>query len=573
MSESKVAEDLRGALKASKRGFIAAGFFSLFINLLMLTAPLYMLQVYDRVVASRSLETLAFLTIIMVFMFAVMGTLEWVRSRILVRVGNQIDRYLSQRVYAAMFEMGVRNPAQRSAQPLNDLTSIRQFMTGNGLFAFFDAPWMPIYIGLLFLFHPAFGWFAIGAGVILFTVAILNERTTRERLKEASGESVKANALANNNLRNSEVLHAMGMLPGIMGRWYKQYQSFLGKQTEASDMAGTFSNMSKVLRMMFQSMILGLGAYYVVINEMSPGMMIAGSILMGRALAPLDLMINSWNGFNSARSAYGRLSELLIAIPSKQRKMPLPDPQGTVTVEGLVVIPPGSRAPAVRGAQFGVPPGEHIGIVGPSAAGKSTLARALLGIWPAANGTVRIDGADVQHYNRDELGPHLGYLPQDIELFDGTVSENIARFGDVDPAMVVEAAKKAGVHEMILQLPNAYDTVIGSNSGALSGGQRQRIGLARAIYGNPRVIVLDEPNSNLDDQGEQALSRTLQQLKQDGATLFVVSHRPSILKNIDKLLVMKDGQVQLFGPKDDVMKHLAQQKAGNAPMPAQAAKG
>jgi len=573
MSESQVAEDLRGALKASKQGFIAAGFFSLFINLLMLTAPLYMLQVYDRVVASRSLETLAFLTVIMIFMFAVMGTLEWVRSRILVRVGNQIDRYLSQRVYAAMFEMGVRNPAQRSAQPLNDLTSVRQFMTGNGLFAFFDAPWMPIYIGLLFLFHPAFGWFAIGAGVILFAVAILNERTTRERLKEANGESVKANALANNNLRNAEVLHAMGMLPGIMGRWYKQYQSFLGKQTEASDMAGTFSNMSKVLRMMFQSMILGLGAYYVVINEMSPGMMIAGSILMGRALAPLDLMINSWNGFNSARSAYGRLSELLIAIPAKQRKMPLPAPQGVVQVEGLVIVPPGSRAPAVRGAQFGVTPGEHIGIVGPSAAGKSTLARALLGIWPAVNGTVRIDGADVQHYNRDELGPHLGYLPQDIELFDGTVSENIARFGDVDPGMVVEAAKKAGVHEMILQLPNAYDTVIGSNSGALSGGQRQRIGLARAVYGSPKVIVLDEPNSNLDDQGEQALSRTLQLLKQDGATLFVVSHRPSILKNIDKLLVMKDGQVQLFGPKDDVMKHLAQQKAGNAPVPAQATKG
>jgi len=289
---------------------------------------------------------------------------------------------------------------------------------------------------------------------------------------------------------------------------------------------------------------------------------------MGRALAPLDLMINSWNGFNNARAAHKRLNELLVAIPAKDRKMPLPAPMGTVTAESLVVIPPGSQAPAVRGVQFGVSPGEHVGIVGPSAAGKSTLARALLGIWPAANGCVRVDGANIQHYNRDELGPHIGYLPQDIELFDGSVSENIARFGNVDAEQVVEAAKKAGVHELILQLPNAYDTVIGSNSGALSGGQRQRIGLARALYGNPKVIVLDEPNSNLDDQGEQALAQSMQRLKESGTTLFVVSHRPSILKNIDKLLVMRDGQLQAFGPRDDVMAHLAQQKANSTPAKA-----
>lgn len=562
MRDQKVAEDLRMALNVGRKGFVAAGFFSLFINLLMLTAPLYMLQVYDRVVASRSLETLLFLTLIMVFMFSVMGGLEWVRSRILVRVGNQMDGYLSQRVYSAMFELGVRNPGQRTAQPLNDLTSIRQFLTGNGLFAFFDAPWMPIYIGLLFMFHPAFGWFAIGAAIILFAVAILNEKTTRSRLMEANSESVKANGLANNNLRNAEVLHAMGMLPSIMGRWYKQYQSFLGKQTEASDMAGTFANLSKVLRMMFQSLILGLGAYYVVLNEMSPGMMIAGSILMGRALAPVDLMISSWNGLNSARSAHQRLSELLTTIPASQRKMPLPDPEGAVSVEALAVVPPGSRVPALRGVQFDVQPGEHVGIIGPSAAGKSSLSRALLGIWPAVNGVVRIDGADVQHYNRDELGPHIGYLPQDIELFDGTISENIARFGDVDPQLVVAAAKKAGVHEMILKLPNAYDTVIGGSSGALSGGQRQRVGLARALYGSPCLVVLDEPNSNLDEQGEQALSQAIQSIKQEGTTLFVVSHRPSILKHIDKLLVLKEGQVQMYGPKDEVMKQLAQQQAG-----------
>lgn len=559
MSDSNVADDLRSALQASKRGFVATGFFSLFINLLMLTAPFYMLQVYDRVVTSRSLETLLFLSVIMVFMFSIMGVMEWVRSRILVRVSNQLDAHLSERVYSAMFAMGVRNPGQRTAQPLSDLTTLRQFMTGNGLFAFFDAPWAPIYIGLLFMFHPAFGWFAVGAAVILSCVAVLNERTTRKGLMAANSQSVKAQDLANSNLRNSEVLHAMGMLPGIMGRWHKEYQDFLAKQTNASDKAGVFSNLSKILRMIFQSLILGVGAYYVVINEMSPGMMIAGSILMGRALAPIDLMIGSWAGFNGARSAYKRLNELLSAIPADTEKMALPDPEGRVTLENLVVVPPGAKKPALKGLQIEVAPGDHVGIVGPSAAGKSTLARALLGIWPAANGAVRIDAADVQHYNRTQLGPHLGYLPQDIELFDGTVSENIARFGEVNAEAVVAAAKKAGVHEMILQLPNAYDTVIGGTSGALSGGQRQRIGLARALYGNPKIIVLDEPNSNLDDVGEQALARAIKQLKVEQTTLLVVSHRQSVLRNIDKLMVLRDGQVEQYGDRDEVLQKLAQQ--------------
>ena len=561
MSNTTVKDDLTGALKASKRGFIAAGFFSLFINLLMLTSPLYMLQVYDRVVASRSLETLFFLTMIMVLMFSVMGTLEWVRSRILVRLSNQMDQYLSQRVYSAMFELGVRSPNQRTSQPLSDLTSLRQFMTGNGLFAFFDAPWMPIYIGLLFIFHPAFGWFSLGAAIVLIIVAVFNEKTTKKLLTEANGENVKAQSLATGNLRNAEVLHAMGMLPNIMGRWYQQHQTFLEKQTNASDKAGIFSNLSKVLRMIFQSLILGLGAYFVVINEMSPGMMIAGSILMGRALAPVDLIINSWTGFNNARASYGRLSEVLKAIPANERNMQLPTPTGRVDVENLLVIPPASKTPALRGVNLEVQVGELVGIVGPSAAGKSTLARALLGIWPASNGAVRIDGAEIQHYNRDELGPHIGYLPQDIELFNGTVSENIARFSEVDADKVVLAAKKAGVHELILRLPNAYDTIIGTDSGALSGGQRQRIGLARALYGTPKVVILDEPNSNLDEQGEQALAQTLQILKAQKTTTFVISHRTSILRSIDKLLVMREGQVQFFGPRDEVMKKLAVQKA------------
>lgn len=560
MQKKQVAEDIRGALRASKKAFIAVGVFSFFVNLLMLTAPLYMLQVYDRVVASRSLETLMVLTLLMVFMFAVMGVLEWVRSRVLVRIGNQLDGYLSQRVYAAMFEMGNRRPDKRSAQPLTDFTNLRQFLTGNGPFAFFDAPWLPIYIGVLFLFHPAFGWFAIFAAMVLFSIAFLNERLTRKQLAEANGLSVKAQDLASSNVRNAEVLHAMGMLAGIMGRWYKQHQSFLLRQTAASDKAGIFSNMSKVLRMMFQSLILGLGAYFVVMNEMTPGMMIAGSILLGRALAPLDLLIGSWSGFTNARSAYQRLDELLKAFPASQRKMSLPEPIGQVAVESLVVVPPNAQLPALRGVQFDVAAGQQVGVVGPSAAGKSTLARALLGIWPAANGAVRIDGAEVNHYNRDELGPFLGYLPQDIELFDGTVSENIARFGPVDSEQVVNAAKKAGVHELILQLPNAYDTVIGSTSGALSGGQRQRLGLARALYGRPRVIVLDEPNSNLDDAGEQALAKCLKLLKSEGVTVFIISHRPALLREVDRILVLRAGQVQDFGERDQVLKRLAQQQ-------------
>ncbi len=564
MNNSTTRNDLEMALKASKRGFIAAGFFSLFINLLMLTAPLYMLQVYDRVVTSRSLETLVFLTLLMVFLFGIMGTMEWVRSRILVRVSNQMDQHLSQRIYSAMFDLGIKDPSQRSPQALSDFTSLRQFMTGNGLFAFFDVPWLPIYIGLMFVFHSAFGWFTVFAAIILLSVAVINERTTKKKLSEANGENVKAQNLASSNLRNTEVLHALGMLPNIMGRWHTQHQAFLAKQTEASDMAGTFANISKILRMMFQSLILGLGAYYVVLNEMTPGMMIAGSILIGRALAPLDLLIGSWAGFNNARASYGRLNQLLTIIPADERKMQLPAPQGQVNVENLVVVPPGSKTPALKGVQFSVMPGEQVGIVGPSAAGKSTLARALLGIWPAGNGSVRIDNAEVQHYNSDQLGPHIGYLPQDIELFDGSVAENIARFGEVDAEKVVIAAKKAGVHELILRLPEAYDTLIGSDTGALSGGQRQRIGLARALYDSPRLIVLDEPNSNLDEQGEQALAQTMGILKKEAATVFVISHRTSILRHIDKLLVLTDGQVQAFGPRDEVMKQLAAQKAEQA---------
>ncbi|MDR9440879.1 MAG: type I secretion system permease/ATPase [Halomonas sp.] len=557
MAKEQDATDLQRALKACRSSFVSVGFFSMFVNLLMLVPPMYMLQVYDRVLSTQSVETLLMLTLVVVFLFMVMGGLELVRSRMLVRVGNRLDTNINSRLYSAMFRRSVSAQGQQSAQPLNDLTSLRQFLTGNGLFAFFDAPWVPVYLAVLFLFHPWLGIFATFAGIVLLILAIANEKATKTLLAEANSDHIKAQDLANSNLRNAEVLHAMGMLPGIMGRWSEKHHEFLAKQSRASDRAGALTNASKVLRLLFQSMILGLGAYLVLQAEMTAGMMIAGSIIMGRALAPIDQMIGSWKGFVGARGAYGRLNELLTQIPEDNRRMSLPAPRGDVAIETVAAAPPGVRMATIRGINFAVPAGEHVGIIGPSAAGKSTLARVLLGIWPAQVGNVRLDGAEVTHYNRDELGPHIGYLPQDIELFDGTISENIARFGEVDPDKVVKAARKAGVHEMILELPNGYDTYISSTSGALSGGQRQRVGLARALYGDPVLVVLDEPNSNLDEAGERHLSHAIQQLKAEGVTLFVISHRTSVLKNMDKLLVLKEGQVSMFGPRDEVLAQFA----------------
>lgn len=557
MAKQQDATDLQRALKACKGSFASVGFFSMFVNLLMLVPPMYMLQVYDRVLSTRSTETLLMLTLVVIFLFMVMGGLELVRSRMLVRVGNRLDTNINTRLYSAMFRRSVVTQGTQSAQPLNDLTSLRQFLTGNGLFAFFDAPWVPVYLGVLFLFHPWLGFFATFAGIVLLILAIANEKATKSLLAEANSEHIKAQDLANSNLRNAEVLHAMGMLPGIMGRWSEKHHEFLSKQSRASDRAGALTNASKVLRLLFQSMILGLGAYLVLQAEMTPGMMIAGSIIMGRALAPIDQMIGSWKGFVSARGAYGRLNELLERIPDEPRHMSLPRPEGRVAVETVAASPPGVRMATIRGINFEVPKGEHVGIIGPSAAGKSTLARVLLGVWPAQVGNVRLDGAEITQYNRDEIGPHLGYLPQDIELFDGTISQNIARFGEVDADKVVAAARKAGVHEMILELPNGYDTVISSTSGALSGGQRQRVGLARALYGSPAMVVLDEPNSNLDEAGEKSLAETITRLKEEGVTLFVISHRSNVLRNMDKLLVMKDGQVSMFGPRDEVLAQFA----------------
>jgi ATP-binding cassette subfamily C protein EexD len=553
---------LMAALKACKGSFISVGFFSFFVNALMLVPSFYMLQVYGRVVTSGSIPTLVMLTLIMTILLGTMGSLEWVRSRIMVRLSTRLDVLLSRDLYRASFRKALDSGGMdASAQPLNDLTGLRQFLTGNGLFAFFDTPWLPVYIGVMFLFHPWYGWFAIACAIVLLVLAVVNEKLTGKAIAEANRQNIAANLHTNKTLRNAEVIESMGMLETLMGRWGERQRQVLLLQSQASDKGGMVTSFSKTFRMLSQSLILGLGAYLAVEHEINPGLMIAGSILLGRALAPIDLMIGSWKGFISARSQYARLNDILDEQQAEPLRMSLPAPEGHVLVENLIVSAPGSKAPILRNVSFAVPAGSVVGVIGPSASGKSTLARALLGVWAPQHGVVRLDGADINNWDKRELGPYVGYLPQDIELFEGSISENIARFREVDPEKVIQAAKTAGVHEMILQLQEGYDTVIGTAGVNLSGGQRQRIGLARAIYGNPRLIILDEPNSNLDEVGERALALAIQQLKATGATVFIITHRTSILAQLDRLLVLSNGAIALYGPREKVMAELNKQQA------------
>jgi ATP-binding cassette subfamily C protein EexD len=550
--------DLKTAIYESKSAFYFTAFISLFINLLMLISPLYMLQLYDRVLASRSQETLLMLTLIVIALFIVMGLLEFVRSRILIRVANRIDARLSNRLFDTMFALANRFPSRATAQPLSDLAQIRQFLAGTPLFAFFDAPWVPIYIGVLFLFHPYFGWFGIFAIILVMILTITNEYRTKQKIESSSKMFQSSQNFILSSLRNSEVIEAMKMHDPIRNRWKERYFNFLNDQAQASDEAGVWSNLSKITRMLMQSLILGLGGYLAIISEVTPGMMIAGSIILGRALAPLDLMTSTWKQFSSARLSFTRLNQLLDDFPQKEPKMLLPLPSGHITVENLTIIPPDSKVASLKNLTFEVSSGHTVGIIGPSAAGKSSLARALVGIWHPHTGTVRFDKAELSNYDHISLGRSIGYLPQDIELFEGSVSDNIARFNTPDPAKVIEAATVAGVHEMILHLPQGYDTPIGVGGSVLSGGQRQRIALARAIYDYPRIIVLDEPNSNLDDVGEHALVQAIIELKKRSITVILVTHRPSILGITDKILFLREGLIQLYGNRDEVLTALSQ---------------
>jgi len=559
--------DLHLALKSCKSSFVGAGVFSFFINLLMLTGPLYMLQIYDRVLMSSSVPTLLAFTGLIVLLMMVMGILEWIRSMVLIRVGAKMDGLLTLRLFNATLDYAAtkQNP---SGQPIRDLDAVRQFMTGNGLFAFFDAPWMPVYLAILYLFHPYLGLLATVGGLILVTLAYVNEVTTKKLLAEASAESMKENQYFGTNLRNLEVIDALGMRDRIMQRWLGFHEKVMGLQAKASDRAAGVQATSKTFRLLLQSLVLGLGAWLAIDQIITPGVMIAASILMGRALAPVDQMIGVWKQFGAARGAYGRLNELLKAVPERQRSLTLPTPKGVLQAEGAVVAPPGGKNPVLRGVSLHIQPGECVGVIGPSASGKSTLARALLGVWPAAAGKIRIDGADVSQWNRDELGPHVGYLPQDVELFAGTVAENITRFGELDAAKIVAAAQVAGVHEMILKLPQGYETPLGEGGASLSGGQRQRVGLARAMYDDPQIVVLDEPNSNLDDQGDVALAQAVLSMKARKATVVLITHRPNILSLVDKVMVLREGQIEMFAPRDEVLAKFA--RPGQVPAPAAA---
>ena len=562
MSNTQTANELRDSLEACRAYFLYAALFSAAVNILLLTPIIYMLTVYDRVVASGSMSTLLMLTLLMIALLLAVGGFEWVRSTILISASNRLEQLLRKRVSDATFKRAlITGGLISNAQPLGDLTSLRQFMTGNGLFAFFDAPWFPIYIFVMFLFHPWFGLAGILAGAIMVLLAIANNSATDALLKEANEKSNQANSRFQSSLRNSEVVAALGMSEDVAKSQNRLSDEVLEKQTEASQKAAALNGLSKSFRLISQSLLLGLGAYLALNQEISPGMMIAGSLLLGRALAPIDMLVGTWKGFSLATAQYNRLKDLLEKIPLQSDKMSLPAPAGTLSVEQATVVPPGSRSPVVRGVSFELQAGEMLGIVGPSASGKSTLARALLGIWPTYAGKVRLDGADISSWDRIELGPHVGYLPQDIELFDGTIAENIARFREASSDDVVAAAQLAGVHELILRLPQGYDTKIGSTGGALSGGQRQRIALARAVFGSPKYLILDEPNSNLDDQGEKELVLALNRIKSSGCTTLVITHRTMILQCVDKMLVLKDGQRAAFGAKNDVLAALTKQQA------------
>jgi len=551
--KAHVANEMLAALTAYKRAFFNIGLFSAVINLLMLAPALYMLQVYDRVLASGNEMTLLMLTLMILGLFGLMGALEWVRSQVVIRLGTQMDMRLNQRVYDAAFEAQLSTGSPATGQALNDLTSLRQFATGNALFAFFDAPWFPVYLWVIFMFSPWLGLLALGGAVLLMLLAWLNQRVSQGPLKAASELSVEATQQASAHLRNAEAIEAMGMLGTLRGHWLAQHTAFLAQQNLASEKTASVGAWSKGVRLALQSLVLGLGALLAVQGQITAGMMIAGSILMGRVLSPIDQLIGVWKQWTSARLAYQRLESLLQAHPARPPRMALPVPRGELAVEQLSASAPGTRRATLSNLSFTLPAGQVLGVIGPSGCGKSTLARLLVGVWQPLAGKVRLDGAQLSQWDKQQLGPHLGYLPQDIQLFAGTIAQNIARFAQVDADKVLAAAQMAGVHSLILQMPEGYDTRLGDGGAGLSGGQKQRIGLARALYGLPALIVLDEPNANLDEAGEQALLQAIAQLKQLKRTLILITHKPNVLTLTDHLLILREGQLQAYGPTAKVL--------------------
>lgn len=548
--------ELTRVLWGLRQEFLVAVIFTVVVNVLMLTPTLYMLQVFDRVLISHSSFTLVALTLVMLFFFLVMSFSEWMRSRLLVRTGVKLDSLLNSRVFKASFERQLRQPGGRQGQAFSDLVNVRQFLTGNGAFAFMDAPWTPIYIIVLFLLHPMLGILSIGFALLLVVAAVYSGRVVHEPLEAAAGANMELGAFVQNKMKNAEVVESMGMLGGLRRLWLNRHSKAILLNGYAQDAASRMQAMTKFLRYSQQSLALGAGALLVIEGELSPGAMIAANVLMGRATQPLDVLVSTWRNTLSTRDAFLRLEALLEENPERPAGRAHAPGSGAVEVEALEATVPGREQPILKRLSFAVPSGSVVGVVGPSGSGKSTLARCLMGIWPCVEGGVKLDGEGIDRWERDELGPYLGYLPQDVELFEGTIAENVARFGEVDSAKVIEACKRAGIHDMILRFPKGYDTPMGVGGGQLSGGQRQRVGLARAMYGNPRFVVLDEPNANLDEAGEAALLAAVRDMKERGTTVFLITHRTNIIGVTDLLLVLKDGSISLFGPTQDVLASL-----------------
>ncbi|WP_025031917.1 type I secretion system permease/ATPase [Bradyrhizobium sp. DOA9] len=550
-------------LQSCRGYFVTAAIFSGAINLLYLAGPLYMLQVYDRVISSASEITLLMLTIALLLALVALAGLDAIRARILTRASIRLNQKIASRVMTAIIDRPTSTGGARS-QSLRDFDTFRQFVTGAGIHAIFDLPWAPIYIAVIFALHPFLGAFALACSIILVLMALLSEWLVKLPLTESNEAAARSYSFTEMSLRNTEVIRAMGMTYGLLRRWSRDRDRMLERQVAASDRSSVIQSLIRFLRLSMQSLILGLGAYLVIERLTTVGAMFAASILLGRALQPVEQIVGSWRGLVSARGAFLRVRELLLAQPVLDSGLALPRPKGQLSVEALSFVPPGGGKPVLRGITFFIEAGEVLGVIGPSGAGKSTLSRHLVGVLTPSAGAVRLDGADVTTWVKQATGDHVGYLPQDIELFSDTVAANIGRFDEGTGREIILAAKLAGVHEMILRLPSGYDTQVGEGGAILSGGFRQRIGLARAVYGNPSLVVLDEPSSNLDVEGDAALADCIMQLKKRGTTVVIVSHRPATIGVVDKILVLRDGVAEMFGPRGEVMSRLTRPVPVNA---------
>lgn len=547
--------ELRAARRESRELYWCVGLFGVFVNLLMLTGPIYMLQVYDRVLGSRSVETLLALTALVCFLYGMMAILDYARGRVMGRVGARFQARLDRRVFDAVLRKSATHPDQGTATGLADLEAVRRLMTSPVLTAMFDLPWTPVFLAGIWIFHPLLGILALSGGALLIAIAVMNQIVTRQPARDSSRTAVQADAIAAQIRTEAEMVQAMGMRNAAFDRWQVARSAALDSQIGASDLSTTFTSLTKAFRLFLQSAMLGLGAYLVLQGQLTAGAMIAGSILMGRALAPIEQVVGQWAMVERARQGWSSLATLLKDVPPAAARTALPTPKARLELIRATVFAPGETAPALKAITFSVEPGQAVGIIGASGSGKSTLARAITGVWPPRAGVVRLDGATLDQFDAAVLGEHIGYLPQRVQLFDGTVAENIARLsGTPDPERVVAAAKQAAAHEMILKLPQGYDTHVTAGGGRLSGGQMQRVGLARAMYGDPVILVLDEPNSNLDNEGSEAVNTAIRNFKSEGRSVLIMAHRPAAIKECDMLLMLEQGEVRAFGPKDEILR-------------------